>query len=362
MCLLTVYPHGVLPDTSALLVGAEVNDDGHGFAIVVYDAENGDRIIRGHGLDGDAVIGRFVRLRERYPEGPALFHSRIGTSGLRCSRWNCHPFDTDETGLTVLAHNGILPFDAQPCLGDSRCDTAVLAQVLWPEHPTWSHLDNPNRVRQFEDWLGVHNKVAILTVDPRWDENLYIVNEDAGVWSGGVWYSNYTFRRFKSTGTRGYVVGGTGYLSPTPPPATPAKDTPPTKAPPALPPGASTAPGKRGSRRKPDMRTADVAKSAAESAAVFRSASLDGDCATCQAFAVVDSLTGICRMCQSCTRCGEDYLICTCDLDNDTSDARVRHFLDDTEKVITAASTLPEEPADSNTENVTEEVTVHAQS
>jgi hypothetical protein len=70
MCLLTFLPAAVMPDTDALLNGAEVNDDGHGFAIVT-----GDQILVRHGMAAEPMIEEFDAARRAHPHGPALFHS-----------------------------------------------------------------------------------------------------------------------------------------------------------------------------------------------------------------------------------------------------------------------------------------------
>src|SRR5690242_2645612 len=100
MCLLTYLPPDVMPDTCALLDGAEFNRDGHGFAIVTRT-----RIIIQRGMDAGRIVDAFARVRALYRDGPALFHSRLGTHGT-LSRVNCHPFRVGGDTRTILAHNG----------------------------------------------------------------------------------------------------------------------------------------------------------------------------------------------------------------------------------------------------------------
>jgi hypothetical protein len=187
MCLLTFCPDGVVPDVNALADGASMNPDGHGFAVVA-----GDRIIVRRGLDAEQVVEEFIRVRDAYPNGPALFHSRLATHGT-VSKQNCHPFRMGRDRRTVLAHNGILPDQVRPVGDDIRCDTRIAAEDYLPHDPFGS-LDSPAGSEALRRWLGPTNKMVILTVDPRYRNTAYLLNEDCGFWhNDGAWYSNTGF-------------------------------------------------------------------------------------------------------------------------------------------------------------------------
>ena len=181
MCLLTFLPPGVAPDTQALLQGALTNDDGHGFAIVA-----GDQLIVKRGLDAENLIEAFAAVRARHPEGPALFHSRLSTHG-EISLDNCHPFTIGNDPRTVLAHNGILPAAVQPAKGDPRSDTRIAAEDVIPSFGSL----RTRRIRQrLQRWITPRNKIVILSVDRRFKQPYFILNEASGIWDGGIWYSN----------------------------------------------------------------------------------------------------------------------------------------------------------------------------
>jgi hypothetical protein len=181
MCLLTFLPAGLMPDTTALLNGATFNDDGHGFAIVTDD-----HLIVRRGMHAEPMIEAFDAARRTHPHGPALFHSRLGTHGKRTID-NCHPFPIGGDDRTVIAHNGILPAAVQPAKADPRCDTRIAAEDFLP-------LLGPLRARRtrlrLQRWMTPHNKIVILTVDRRFKDRAYILNEESGIWDGGIWYSN----------------------------------------------------------------------------------------------------------------------------------------------------------------------------
>lgn len=182
MCLLTFLPAHVMPDTTALLNGAAINNDGHGFAIVTPD-----RLIVRHGLDPEHIVAAFDTLRRQHPQGPALFHSRFSTHGRQHSIDNCHPFPVGGDQRTVLAHNGVLPTIVHPAKDDPRSDTRITAEDFLP----WFGSLRASRVRRrFERWMTPSNLAVILTVDRRFKQQAYIFNEEQGIWDGDIWYSN----------------------------------------------------------------------------------------------------------------------------------------------------------------------------
>lgn len=189
MCMLTFLPPGVQPDTEALTNGATWNRDGHGFAVVVLGKR--PRIIVRHGLDSRSLIESFAKLRRKHPQGPALFHSRYGTSGTY-GTYNCHPFRMAGDRRTVVAHNGVLPAHMQPDKKDRRCDTRKAADDRFGT--MYGHLSDADARDRLATDIGAGNKLVILTVDPAHPVNAYVINEGSGVWEeDGAWYSNHDY-------------------------------------------------------------------------------------------------------------------------------------------------------------------------
>lgn len=202
MCLLTYFSPGTLPDTRALHYGAIVNDDGHGFAIV-HDGQ----ILIERGFDPNEMIERFAEVRAAHPEGPALFHSRFGTHGSRTVA-NIHPFTVDNDRRTVVAHNGVLPSAVQPRGQDTRSDTAILAASMGGR---FGALRLPRVRAAVEKWMGHYNKLVILTVNPRYRGSAFILNESAGTWVDGIWYSNDGYQ--SPAERHRYAASGLGWSS-----------------------------------------------------------------------------------------------------------------------------------------------------
>lgn len=181
MCLLTFIPAGIQPDMESLANGTEFNRDGHGYAII----HDGRLIIR-KDLIAERILEQFEKDREAMPDGPALFHSRMSTHGTVNTK-NCHPFHVGGDQRTVIAHNGILPQVVWPSKKDKRSDTRIAAEDFIPRLGLlWTR-----RTRiAIEKWMGAGNKMVVLTVNRRYKQQAFILNEAAGIWDGGVWYSN----------------------------------------------------------------------------------------------------------------------------------------------------------------------------
>jgi glutamine amidotransferase len=187
MCLLTVIPEGVQPNKKHLYNGTVINNDGHGFAVIV-DGE----IVIGRYLSAITAVERFANIRANHPEGPAIFHSRMATHG-STTKDNIHPFVVGGDRTTVVAHNGILPTVFQPDKKDKRSDTRIIAEqwltsTYFNKHYRFHTRNGRNRLARL---IGTYNKLAVLTTNPAYPKNLYIVNEREGIWHpNGCWYSN----------------------------------------------------------------------------------------------------------------------------------------------------------------------------
>lgn len=184
MCILSFLPSETPVDVDGLFNGGLHNPDGHGWALVADDS-----IIAGKSLDLADALDEFVAARERYPEGPALFHSRWATHG-SVSVGNAHPFQVGRSPQTVVAHNGILPKAAHPEPGDDRSDTRKFAEEILPTR--FRRLDKRGVKKALAQWCGKSNKLVILSVDKRYRRNAYLVNEASGQWDPGtgIWHSN----------------------------------------------------------------------------------------------------------------------------------------------------------------------------
>lgn len=193
MCLLTYTEAGEWPDMEKLEDASAINGDGFGWSIV-HDG----RLRRGASMSIDEALTTYsVALRES--NGPSMFHLRWATHGVK-DLTNVHPFKADR-GRTMIGHNGII--DNVKTFG-TESDTAAFVRRYWP---SWANrdFDKPETFRHLERWIGSGNKLVILTTDPRYKSDHYIVNEKAGHWDNGTWYSNTSYRWCEYTYSAPYV-------------------------------------------------------------------------------------------------------------------------------------------------------------
>lgn len=281
MCIVSYMPPEVPADTEGLFNGGLTNRDGHGWAIA--DPRKGV-IVMGRSLNLVEAIDGFEKAREKHMYGPALFHSRLSTHG-SSSLANCHPFMVDGSHKTVLAHNGILPHEAWPDHDDDRSDTRLFAEDMLMRD--FGQLDKFSVQRKLAKWAGSFNKIVILTVDPRFACNAYLINQWCGQWDSttGIWHSNSGYQSLpKWKPTYGKKYSGTTTHS------------------------VGTIATSRPRRQSRKNKKANVFKSASDSAAVFLS-KLDDECTMCG----MGSLRyGYCQYCDSCQECGDVYDDCVC--------------------------------------------------
>ena len=189
MCILSYLPAGIDVDSDALWNGGINNPDGHGWAIA--EPRTGEMLI-GKSLELADALESFEVARKAHPDAPALFHSRWATHG-SITVPNCHPFYVGNSKRTVVGHNGILPSDAHPRKGDDRSDTRLFADDILSTR--FRRLDKQRAFFALSQWAGSYNKLVILTTDPRYRRNAYLVNESAGNWDSysGIWHSNHDY-------------------------------------------------------------------------------------------------------------------------------------------------------------------------
>lgn len=184
MCLLIYKPPGKKITKEAFERGFRINSDGGGFAWV----ENGKVFIRKPFWSVDEMWKEYVE----HEDHQMIVHFRITTHG-GTSADNCHPFDAG--GGWAMGHNGMIAL-ASPQTGES--DTrAYIREFIAPI----TNVD-PDFIKQdaipkiMERHIG-HSKLVFINGK---GEHL-IVNEAAGTWDEGIWYSNCSFRAARSTAT-----------------------------------------------------------------------------------------------------------------------------------------------------------------
>lgn len=275
MCMLSYIPPNVQPDAAELFNGADQNPDGHGWAIV--DAARKVISIQKF-MNADQAVETFIAARKSNATGPALFHSRIATSGL-VDITGVHPFRVGDDNRTVVGHNGIL---FHPAKGSRRSDTRIFAEDVMPLR--FANLDRSKTMRKLQRYCGYGNKLVILTVNPLRQRHGYIVNEKAGYWSGksGAWHSNADYMGWpiRAHGVTSYSYAWDG-----------------------------------ASESAPWDRTPDPGLS-------------PWPCGVCRSYNSVDKFTMICEICGCCNDCQQHEYDCMCYIPADDKHAALLAAID----------------------------------
>lgn len=169
--------------------GCVRNQDGFGYAIVSNDRT---QLITYRSMNAEDMLDHFAKDRDEHTSGPAIVHSRWGTHGEMSIR-NVHPFRVGRDRDTVVVHNGVLPMSTWPSKTEWRSDTGVFAKRFLP---SWGmNLDSERFQKHVLNFIGAGNKLIILTVNPKFEQHVYLFNEKAGNWSKktGCWHSNFDY-------------------------------------------------------------------------------------------------------------------------------------------------------------------------
>ena len=195
MCTAIAQPKGTETLSIAILeTGWNANPDGGGYAFI--DPNN--TIQQRHFMEMDDFILNYLQDHEdNGATSPFVLHVRIATHG-SVTLENCHPFDVPLQGAgdMVMAHNGIIskmgPYVKDTDLTDTE---GLIKYVLCDLVDAW--LDSTLMTDLMEDAID-SSKLVFLTTSEDLNSNLYILNEELGIWEDEVWYSNYSCFTYES--------------------------------------------------------------------------------------------------------------------------------------------------------------------
>lgn len=299
MCLLVVCKPKAIPKREDLHAGACANPHGYGFAMIIDG-----KIFRYRTMSAKKAVNKFISMREQHPHGYAMWHARYATHGVK-NEANCHPFQVGDDEDTYLAHNGVLDTFIEK--HDKRSDTRVFAEDTLPKLGGISALEDENIYRMIESW-ATGSKIAVLTVNPKAQYQMYLINESLGHWDEhGVWWSNSSYKR-STYSTHTYY-----------------KATP-------------TAP----STRDDDYEVEQAYYNELLSQSFEDEAITIDMCPSCQALIDVDLSAEVCQYCDTCMSCLSTWQDCMCYIppsarkyakDNDFDNQWVRAYPKDTQAV-----------------------------
>lgn len=183
MCIIILNPAKAKAiDKETFLTCWERNPHGGGIA---YTTPGGTTTIIKEMERPETLYASYRKARSRYPKANILLHFRITTHG-DTNLTNCHPFRVDED--LVFAHNGIIHIDCLPGLSD----TNTFNEQELKTAKKGFHRSAPTRAK-IKDRIGRGSKIVFLDSSNRY----YIINEEAGQWNGGSWFSNGSFTKWE---------------------------------------------------------------------------------------------------------------------------------------------------------------------
>lgn len=180
MCIIVMKPAGKTIPNERLETMWRKNSDGAGF---MY-AEDGKL----HIVKGLMTLERFKNALESVgQENKIVMHFRIRTQGAVKEEMT-HPFWVNAN--LGMAHNGTIAKVSSETT-NLRSDSAAFALMLSREYADpLVAIKNKFHRDMIEAYIGSQNKLVFM--DNTGDT--WILNESAGTWEDGVWYSNTNFR------------------------------------------------------------------------------------------------------------------------------------------------------------------------
>lgn len=176
MCLIAYAPKGELLERRVFDYAATQNGDGIGVM---------------SSLGVERFVGRKSRkrawraIRKASEAGvPYGIHFRWATHGA-VNVANCHPFE-NEAGDTLVMHNGVLSA-TKAYATKEKSDTRLFVEYFMAQVPHPKDPIRPCFVRLIEEAMGYDNKFLTYHIP---SDTFELMNEDAGLWIDGIWYSN----------------------------------------------------------------------------------------------------------------------------------------------------------------------------
>lgn len=188
MCIAIVSPKGTTITSQSFRNCWDNNYNGAGF--MYNDDDNKIHVVKE--MDKfDRIYNKYKRLRKKFPNATFLVHFRISTHGV-INKENCHPFKVNKT--LGFIHNGIIHHVQK---NKDYSDTNMFNRDILKNMPGISveMLNSPAMQELIGNYIG-YSKLAFM-------DNLgkfSIINEHKGNWGDdGIWYSNDSYKRVKTT-------------------------------------------------------------------------------------------------------------------------------------------------------------------
>ena len=178
MCIIAIQPQGVKIKENILKNCWDANNDGVG---IMY-SDNG-KIIVNREMHS---FNEFMKLKKQADKlnTNIVIHFRIATSG-GVNEHNCHPFKVNDN--VYFCHNGILDIKVPT---DSKINDTQIFNNAFMRGLDANFVQNDTIMQLLEYSIGNRNKFVFLDSQGQF----YILNENAGTWDSGAWFSNNSYK------------------------------------------------------------------------------------------------------------------------------------------------------------------------
>jgi predicted glutamine amidotransferase len=132
----------------------------------------------------DSFYDKYIEVRKKYGKRNIVLHFRISTHG-KINETNCHPFLVDDN--VGFVHNGMIY--SVPTSTDYS-DTYMFNELILKNLK--QGFENEDAILDMlADYIGNGSKLIFLNKNNEWS----IVNESAGHWHLGCWFSNTSYKQ-----------------------------------------------------------------------------------------------------------------------------------------------------------------------
>lgn len=132
----------------------------------------------------DNFYDNYIQIKNKYGKKNMVLHFRISTHG-KVNKTNCHPFLVNED--LGFVHNGMI-YDVP--VSKDYSDTYMFNESILKEFKSGFEY-NDTIMDMLEFFIGKGSKLIFLNKNNHYK----IVNESAGHWSMGCWFSNSSYKQ-----------------------------------------------------------------------------------------------------------------------------------------------------------------------
>ena len=199
MCIAILNTKGTTLKKEVLRNCWENNGDGAG---ILYINNDKKLSVFKEMTSFDNFYNNYSEIKSKYGKRNIVLHFRISTHG-RVNETNCHPFLVDDS--IGFVHNGMI-YDVPTSKEFS--DTYMFNQTILKNLKEGFEY-NETMLEMIDAFIGSGSKLVFLNDN----DDYFIVNEKAGHWHLGCWFSNTSYKQVNSwVDYRGIKKSKVGYL------------------------------------------------------------------------------------------------------------------------------------------------------